>query len=472
MNFRPTIFKNVLLILILTGTFLTCKHDKKEMDDLTLFSLVQLFSGITTPGPKAEWTRLLGQNSGLLKANSISSDQNNNVYVTGQASGNLDGQPLTGIYDLFVTKYNSSGSKQWTRLMGVAGDQTNASAIASDSSGSVYSVGTTNGALDGEVFDGSPDFADRDLFIVKFDSNGNKLWTRLLGIAAGGKAGATSAVTDSTGNIFVTGTSTSGLDGQTFGGGGNGYFIVKYNSTGTKQWTKLYAGPSPSAIAYDSTNGRIYLTFSTPGTPLNGVSATDFLLIQFDNNGNKLWTKQTGVPGKDTVSNALTLDNFGNIYITGSTNGNIDDQVESAQNATDLLIVKFDINGNRIWTRQLGFTIIGFDLSGKTAEGKGIVFDKNQNIYVTGYTTGNLDKQTHSDARNAKHNIFTTKFDLNGNKIWTSITGLKGFNCEASSITGDQLGHSYLTGFTESSLNGETFLGKPGFDYNLFIIKY
>ncbi|TGM20267.1 hypothetical protein EHQ90_03580 [Leptospira stimsonii] len=464
-------------ILLLIGTFLNCKHEKKGMDDLTILALVQLLSSITTPGPKAEWTRLLGQGSGLLKTNSITSDQNSNIYATGQASGNLDGQILTGIYDLFVIKYTSSGSKQWTRLMGVIGDQTTAYAITSDTNGNVYTVGITNGALDGETFIGSaPDFIDSDLFIVKYDSNGNKQWTRLLGIAANSNTVAKAATTDSLGNIFVTGSSNSGLDGQTFGGGGTGYFIVKYNPAGVKQWTKLFAGPTPSGITYDNSNGKIYLVGTTLNmTTMDGISVSgtnDSFLIQFDNSGNRIWTKLTGVSGKDTKSNGLTLDAQGNIYITGSTNGNIDDQVESGNNTRDLLVVKFDSNGNRIWTRQLGFTGSIFEVSNKSAVGTGIIFDKNQSLYITGYTTGNLDKQTHSDPSNSKRNVFISKYDLNGNKIWTSITGLKGFNCEASSITIDQQGHPYLTGFTESSLNNEAFTGRPGLDYNLFIIKY
>ncbi|EMM88411.1 beta-propeller repeat protein [Leptospira santarosai str. 2000027870] len=476
MSILQRILKISFLILFLIGTILTCKHEKKGKDDLIILSLLQLFSGIT-PGPKPEWTRLLGtSSSGGLQSNSITSDSSNNVYVTGQASGNFDGQSLTGVYDLFVTKFNSSGSKQWTRLMGVAGDQTTAYGISSDTNGNIYTVGVTNGALDGETFIGSPDFADRNLFIVKFDSNGNKLWTRLLGIAAGGKASATSVVSDTIGNIFVAGSSDSGLDGQTFAGGGTGYFIVKYNSAGAKQWTKLYAGPSPSGIIYDNSNGKIYLVGTTlnmttmDGIPVSG--ANDSFLIQFDNNGNRIWTKLTGASGKDTKSNGVTLDAQGNIYITGSTNGNIDDQVESAQNATDLLIIKFDSNGNRIWTRQLGFTITGFDLSGKIAIGKGIVFDRNQSLYVTGYTTGNLDKQTHSDPSNSKHNVFISKYDLNGNKIWTSISGTKGFYSDAYSITIDQLGHPYLTGYTNGPLNGEAFVGTPNQTSDLLIIKY
>ncbi|EMM77362.1 SBBP repeat-containing protein [Leptospira santarosai] len=464
-------------ILILIGAIVTCKHDKKDPDNLTMLSLLQLFSGITTPGPKPEWTRLLGTNSsGGIQSNSITSDPSSNVYVTGQASGNFDGQILIGVYDLFVTKFNSSGSKQWTRSMGVAGDQTTAYGVTSDTTGNTYTVGVTNGALDGETFIGSPDFADRNLFIVKFDSNGNKLWTRLLGIAAGGKAIATSVVSDTIGNIFVAGSSDSGLDGQTFAGGGTGYFIVKYNSAGAKQWTKLYAGPSPSGIIYDNSNGKIYLV----GTTLNmttmddvTVSGTnDSFLIQFDNNGNRIWTKLTGASGKDTKSNGATLDNSGNIYITGSTNGNIDDQVESGNNTRDLLVIKFDSNGNRLWTRQLGFTGSVFEISNKTAVGTGIVFDKNQSLYITGYTTGNLDKQTHSDPSNSKHNVFISKYDLNGNKIWTSISGTKGFYSDAYSISIDQLGHPYLTGYTNGPLNGEAFVGTPSQTSDLLIIKY
>ncbi|EMO86166.1 SBBP repeat-containing protein [Leptospira santarosai] len=476
MSILQRILKISFLILLLIGTILTCKHENKGKDDLIILSLLQLFSGIT-PGPKPEWTRLLGtSSSGGLQSNSITSDSSNNVYVTGQASGNFDGQALTGVYDLFVTKFNSSGSKQWTRLMGVAGDQTTAYGISSDTNGNIYTVGVTNGALDGETFIGSPDFADRNLFIVKFDSNGNKLWTRLLGIAAGGKASATSVVSDTIGNIFVAGSSDSGLDGQTFAGGGTGYFIVKYNSAGAKQWTKLYAGPSPSGIIYDNSNGTIYLVGATlnmttmDGIPVSGTN--DSFLIQFDNNGNRIWTKLTGASGKDTKSNGATLDAQGNIYITGSTNGNIDDQVESGNNTRDLLVIKFDSNGNRLWTRQLGFTGSVFEISNKTAVGTGIVFDKNQSLYITGYTTGNLDKQTHSDPSNSKHNVFISKYDLNGNKIWTSISGTKGFYSDAYSITIDQLGHPYLTGYTNGPLNGEAFVGTPSQTSDLLIIKY
>ncbi|TGK17620.1 hypothetical protein EHO98_13885 [Leptospira stimsonii] len=462
----------LLLSLLLLANTLYCKHDKKGSNDLELLSILQILSGFNLPGPKPEWTRLFGKNGSGIQSNSITSDSNNNVYITGQVSGSIDGQTLTGVTDLFVTKYNSSGVKQWTRLLGVAGDGAIAYAITSDTSGNLYVVGETNGALDGQAFSGTPDFLDFNFFVIKYDSNGNKQWTRLLGIASGGFVSGTGATTDSSGNVYVTGTSPSGLDGVTFTGGGSGYFIVKYNSAGTKQWTKLYPGPSPKGIAYDNFLNKIYLTGLSSGTaPVNGVTVTgtyDSFLIQLDNNGNLIWTKLTGATNKDTRSYALATDNSGNIYMTGTTTGSIDDQINSGGLA-DLLILKYDTDGNRIWSRQLGFTGNLFALSNMRAEGKGISVGKYQDLYVTGYTTGNLDKQTHSDPSNARHNVFITKYDLNGNKIWTSISGTKGFESDPNSIAVDQQGHPYINGNTNGSLNGETPIGSSS---NLFIIKY
>lgn len=472
MNRASKVTLRFIFTLIFLVSFLNCKHDKKG-SDLEMLSILQLISGIGSPGPKPEWTRLFTQSSpGTISANSITAGQSD-VYITGNVSANLDGQPLTGVYDLFVTKYNSSGSKQWTRLLGIAGDGAIPYSITSDNSGNVYVVGETNGALDGQTFSGTPDFLDFNIFVVKYDSNGSKQWTRLLGIAGGGSARATSVTSDNLGNIYVTGTSVSGFDGLTFAGGGTGYFLVKYNSSGTKQWSKLYPeNTSPLGIAYDNSLGKIFTIGTTTGSFSNGISGTDSLLIQFDNNGNKIWTKQTGAAGKNTIFKGVICDNNGNVYATGSTDGNIDDQVESGENTLDLLLIKFDGNGNRTWARQLGFTGSIFEVASKKAEGKGISIGKNQDIYVTGYTTGNLDKQTHADSSNSKHNVFIAKYDFSGNKIWTSLLGTKGFNSDANSITVDQQGHPYITGNTNGPLNGESFIGNVGNSTNLFISKY
>ena len=45
-------------------------------------------------------------------------DSSSNIYVTGSTTGDLDSESNNGSSDAFLTKYNSSGSKSWTKLFG------------------------------------------------------------------------------------------------------------------------------------------------------------------------------------------------------------------------------------------------------------------------------------------------------------------------------------------------------------------
>jgi hypothetical protein len=101
--------------------------------------------------------------------NSVATDASGNVYVAGFSTGGFDGNTLTGTTDSFVTKYNSSGVKQYTRQLGVLGADTYGSSVATDGSGNAYVVGATFGGLDGNTLTGTTDF-----FVTKYDSGGVK----------------------------------------------------------------------------------------------------------------------------------------------------------------------------------------------------------------------------------------------------------------------------------------------------------
>ena len=149
--------------------------------------------------------------------------------MTGRAGGGLDGNTSAGSIDLFVVKYNSSGTKQWTKQLGTSGGE-ESYGVATDSSGNVYVTGYTasGGGLDGNTSAGK-----HDLFVVKYNSSGTKQWTKQLGTSSDDYA--SGVATDSSGNIYVTGyTEEGGLDGNTSAGDYD-LFVVKYNSSGTKQ---------------------------------------------------------------------------------------------------------------------------------------------------------------------------------------------------------------------------------------------
>jgi hypothetical protein len=88
--------------------------------------------------------------------------------VTGGTYGGLDGNTNAGNSDLFVVKYNSSGTKQWTKQMGSSSRDYDYG-VATDSSRNVYVSGDTYGGLDNNTNAGY-----NDLFVVKYNSSGTK----------------------------------------------------------------------------------------------------------------------------------------------------------------------------------------------------------------------------------------------------------------------------------------------------------
>ena len=134
-----------------------------------------------------------------------------------------------------MVKYNSSGTKQWTKQLGSSSNDY-ANDVVTDSTGNAYVTGTTYGGLDGNTSAGNA-----DLFVVKYNSSGTNQWTKQLGTSSTDTANG--VTTDSSGNIYVAGGTYGGLDGNT-SAGVNDLFIVKYNSSGTKQWTNQLGSSS------------------------------------------------------------------------------------------------------------------------------------------------------------------------------------------------------------------------------------
>jgi len=151
-------------------------------------------------------------------ANGVATDSSGNVYVTGDTYGGLDGNTNAGNNDLFVVKYNSSGTKQWTKQLGTSSTDL-ADGVATDSSGNVYVVGYTYGGLDGNTNTGGS-----DLFVVKYNSSGTKQWTKQLGSSS--RDYDYGVATDSSRNVYVAGDTYGGLDNNINAG---------YNSSRTKQ---------------------------------------------------------------------------------------------------------------------------------------------------------------------------------------------------------------------------------------------
>ncbi|MDT9190932.1 MAG: hypothetical protein P5681_24605, partial [Limnospira sp. PMC 894.15] len=146
--------------------------------------------------PEFAWTRLLGTWS-WDEAVALTTGSDGSIYLGGWTWGNLDGQTNSGGRDAFITKYQPDGTKDWTRLLGTRSED-GAWALTTGSDGSIYVAGWTYGNLDGQTNSGSA-----DAFITKYQPDGSKAWTRLLGSSSADSARALTTGRD--GSIYVAG---------------------------------------------------------------------------------------------------------------------------------------------------------------------------------------------------------------------------------------------------------------------------
>jgi hypothetical protein len=176
------------------------------------------------------WTRLLGSSSAE-SAKAVVTNTSGEIYISGQAHGNLDGQTNYGPADIFIAKYLSNGTKSWTKLLGSnSGDDALALTLGTDES--VYVAGHISGNLNNHTNSGSG-----DAFIAKYLPDGSEAWTRLIGSPEWERAEALATGID--GSIYVAGITFGNLDGQTNNGGSDA-FISKYQGQNRVRLTTYF----------------------------------------------------------------------------------------------------------------------------------------------------------------------------------------------------------------------------------------
>jgi|TARA_B110000240_G_C13479199_1_gene444548 hypothetical protein len=362
---------------------------------------------------------------------------------------------------------------EWVKSFGGTNNDIGYS-IAADASGNVYTTGFFRGTVD---FDPGTETYNltagyEDIFIHKFDANGDFLWAKSFGGGVFSDLGYSIAV-DSLGNVYTIGDFTGTIDFDPGAGTNNltsnsqDIFIHKMDTNGNFLWAKSFGGGDNDyglSISIDR-SGNVYTTGYFQGTvdfdPGTGISSltafgTRGVFVQkLDNNGSFLWAKSFGGSGY-SEGKSITLDISGNIYTTGYFRGTGDFDsgsgvsiLTAGNGYNDVFVQKMDANGNFLWAKS-------FTGSGHQDGGVAIITDASGNVYTTGYFEGTVDFDSGVAISNltpsGSRDVFVQKMDENGNFIWAKSFG--GTDIDGgSSIFIDASGSLYTTGYFRGTVD-------------------
>ncbi|NCW86239.1 MAG: hypothetical protein EBV69_09165, partial [Oxalobacteraceae bacterium] len=318
----------------------------------------------------AVWTKLAGTRL-VEEATHLAVASDGSVYMSGTSQASLNGAGNSGSYDAYLLKYDPNGNLLWTARQGTNKIDRGFS-VAADNTGAAYLVGQTESR-----FDGQRNLGNFDGFITKYSAEGSKLWTRMLGTA--GIDAIKDVVTDAAGYVYVTGSVSGTLAGQTRIGGADA-FVAKYANDGTVVWTKLFGTKTTDyaeSIALGS-DGSIYVAGQTLGS-MNGASSGnyDVFLTKFSAAGEPLWSRQFGSGKADNALDLVVAAN-GSVLVTGVLGLNIADKPSFGMQ--DSFIAQYLPNGNLVALDALG--------TSKDDIGTAITEGLDGVIYTAGYTLG------------------------------------------------------------------------------------
>lgn len=378
----------------------------------------------------------------------VTTDNSGNILVAGYTLGDLDGNTGYGSSDLFVTKWNADLTKVWTRQLGSTGLDTG-NGIATDNDGNVFATGTA-----GASFDDGTSIGSGDVILIKWDTNGDKAWSKQWGTA--GYDTGQGVVTDNSGNIYVAGyTEGTFTDGTS--AGGYDAFVTKWNADGTFAWTQQWGTTGDDfgkALAIDTDN-NIFVTGYTSGAfeDCTNAGGNDIFLTKWKPDGTIAWTVQWGTASGD-VGDAVALDGDGNIAVAGWTGGALDSN--TSMGGEDIFVTKWDINGAKAWTRQIG--------RNDDDRGGAVFTDGDGNIYVSGFATSPFGDDS---IYYGWEDVFLTKWNTGGTRIWTKAWGTYSFDYGYDAAM-DNAGHVVMTGQTHG--NFSTLAASD--NYDAFLIKH
>jgi hypothetical protein len=318
-----------------------------------------------------------------------------------------------------------------------------ARAVAVDSKGYVYVVGSSAGDM-GADLNGEA----TDAYLRKLDAAGNVVWSRLLGSPA--EAGGFAVAVDGDDNIVVAGQTRSPLTDMAYGGGYDS-FVTKFDAAGSELWTRQaqpFANDAALSLAVDA-SGAVFVAGRTDAPISAGLShggGSDAYLMKLDASGALAWSKQFGGAGDDAAT-ALAVDGGGNVFVAAQSGGHavVRKYADEAASQTPA------------WEVDLGAL-------GDDGALRGIALGAGGAVYVSGSSANAALAGATAQAHSGGMDAFVSRIVDGGASAsadWTSYVG-SGEADEGRALTvragagGDEI---YLAGATGGSIAGAANIG-------------
>jgi len=348
-------------------------------------------------------------------AQDVAVDSSENVYVTGYFKNGSNYDGLTIKYNcpaMIPIKGYSCGEIGWIDTIDSGSDDYPTS-ITIGKRGYIYIAGYYYNVRDSNY---TP-------FIVKYDTLGRVLWTRIYNYSEDAKY--FDITVDTSGNIYTTGYL---YDGN------YDYLTVKHDSEGNIIWVDTSQIGDAQAICVDK-DQNVYVTgYSDYGT----TGMADIITIKYDTSGHIIWADTFDDSlGESDVAFGIAIGPDGSIYVTGGA------MVSTLE--MDYFTIKYTPWGDTVWTRSVdnGASDISYDVAG---EDRG-------NVFVTGQSK-----------INSISDCFTIEYDTSGNVVWSDTFSVgTDFYTKGIAIDNKE-GVVYITGYFKDGSNYDYYT----FEYALY----
>lgn len=458
------------------------------------------------------WAKALNGSSSVY-VQDIEVDNNGVLYITGGFYGNLDFDPSanTAIFEstgqsIYIAKYDSDGNYLWAKTLDGSSSNSTGFDLSLDSDDNIILTGRFSGTVDFDPFASNYNLTANagsiHFFVAKYTNDGNFVWAFNGGSTSNTEG--TSVAVDANNNIFVTGVFFGSVD---FDPSANSsfltatnydIFLAKYNSSGEYQWAKKIGGSAWYSRGYkvivDSLQNVVLTGYFEGGLNFDPSNSnfmlyafnSDGFLAKYTNNGAFEWAFQFGSNEADfgvSIANGRNgsirlAGNFKNtIYVDSPTNSTT---ISSGQDALNSFLGSYNSSGTYLWANRIG----GFTNRDYQQQARDIISDSENNVYVTGSYSGDLDFNPSESNSNYllssynQTNIFLGKYSENGAYIWAISLNGENYN-QGRKLAVDHNDDIILGGifsndvdFNPSETEDSIIQPSAYFNNNIFLAKY